>query len=112
MDLFENFGSKILNFLRFLAAPGVLERSGRLIGKHPPILVPISRRGAELCPKNENNSRLLSSRVLKFERKNMQVIQTNMKIYSVFYVWNLILVKLILVNSFGFLDITRRHGDL
>ena len=35
--------------------------------KTPPILVPISRRGAELCPKSRKSSRL---RVLKFERRN------------------------------------------
>ena len=39
--LFFGFSEEVL---------GVLERSGRLIGTNPPILVPVSRRGADLCP--------------------------------------------------------------
>ena len=76
-----NFGSP--------AVVGGPDRSGRSVGRIQPDFVRIRLHGAELWPKNQNcSSRLLNSRVLKFEREDL-----SKKIY--------VILKRCVVDSFG-----------
>ena len=95
-------------FLRFDLENFGLERTGTLIAFIPPIFVKNAWCGAKLRPKKQKSSRLLSSRVLKFERSRGDLFVL-FRMFP-FFAHIEIVVAFLVVNFFVFLVITRDHG--